>query len=113
MHDINKVLLVGQVADAGPKLSYTSEGTPECHLTLLLQETGKSGQVYKLFVPVEVYSAHGEWTAEHVNAGDVVLVDGKLKWKSTIDKQGAKQGRMVILAWQLSLITPTPALSTN
>jgi single-stranded DNA-binding protein len=112
MNGINKVILAGQVADAGLKLSYSSEGTPQYHFTLLLEEAGKDGQVYRLFLPVEVFSTHGQWAAEHLNASDRILVDGKLKWKSWVDKKGEKQGKLMVMAWQVSLLG-TPTLSSN
>jgi single-strand DNA-binding protein len=114
MNSLNKVILAGQVTEAGPKLTYGSEGAPHCSFTLLVEESGKEGQAFKLFVPIEVYGAHAEWTAEHLDRGALILVDGKLKWKSTVDKQGMKQGRLVVMAWQVSLVgTPSPAITTN
>ena len=113
MNSINKVLLTGQVTDAGPKLTYSSEGTPQCTFTVLVEECGKDGHLFKLFVPVEVFSAHGEWTAEHVNAGDLVLIDGKLRWRSWVDNKGEKQGKLSVMAWQVSLVGPPAAVTTN
>jgi single stranded DNA-binding protein len=114
MNGVNKVIVAGQVTEAGPKLTYSSEGTPQCRLTLVVEEAGKDGHVYKLFLPVEVFSAHGEWAAQHVNAGDTILVDGKLKWKSWMDKKGEKQGRLAVMAWQVSLLgTPASMVSSN
>jgi single-stranded DNA-binding protein len=111
---INKLIVAGTIANDGPKLSYTQEGSPLCAFTLVLNEASKDGRTYKLFIPIECFSTHGEWVAEHLNAGDVVLVDGKLKWKSWLDKQGVKQGKFVCWAWAVSLVsTPTPAHLPN
>ncbi len=111
---INRVLLVGRVTEAGPKLTYSSDGSPQCIFTLLLEEPAKDGTMFKLFVPVEVFGKQAEPVAEQINAGDTVLIDGKLKWKSWIDKQGEKQGRLGIMAWQVSLVgTTAPAASAN
>jgi hypothetical protein len=30
-----------------------------------------------------------------------VLVDGKLQWKSWLDRKGEKQGRLAVLAWKV------------
>jgi single-strand DNA-binding protein len=114
MNGFNKVLLAGQVSEAGSKLSYSASGTPLCTFTLVVEESGKEGQAFKLFIPVEVYGAHAEWSAEHLDRGALILVDGKLKWKSALDKQGMKQGRLTVLGWQVSLVgTPHPAMTTN
>jgi hypothetical protein len=32
----------------------------------------------------------GKWY-EHLSAGDQVLIDGRLKWRATLDTQGQKQ----------------------
>ena len=113
MTAINKVLLCGRVVDPGPKLTYTPEGSPQCRFTLCLEEMGKEGQAFKLFVPVLVYNTHAEWLAEHINSDDLVLIDGKLRFHSWIDKQGVKQSKLAVMGWQVSLLVRTGALSTN
>ena len=100
MNGINKVLLVGDVTDAGPKISWNEAGSPCTTFTLLLEEAGKEGQTFKLFVPVEVWGKHAEWVAETIAAGMAVLIDGRLKWRSSVDRQGQKQGRLIVTAWR-------------
>jgi single-stranded DNA-binding protein len=95
---INKVIIYDRVSDAGPKLTYTSEGTPQCTITLLVEEPGRDGTPFELFVPIEVCGKQAEPVAEQINTGDVLLVDGKLKWKSWVDKKGEKQGRLGFMA---------------
>jgi hypothetical protein len=51
---INRVLLLGKVADPGPKLGYSERGTPECRFTLRLTEPSKAGQDFSVFIPVPV-----------------------------------------------------------
>jgi single-strand DNA-binding protein len=109
VHAINKVIVMGRVQE-GLKLTYSPEGTPQCSLTVLVEEGGKDGSTYKLYLPVDVFSTHAEWVAAHVNAGDLVLIDGKLRWKSWLDTQGQKQGKLALMGWQVSLLTPTPAM---
>jgi single-strand DNA-binding protein len=101
--NINKVIIAGKVTD-GPKLTYSSEGTPQCSFTLIVEEPGRDGTSFKVFVPVEVFGKQAEPVAEEVNAGDIVLVDGKLKWKSWLDKQGQKQGRLGVMAWAVNVL---------
>jgi single-stranded DNA-binding protein len=116
MLTINKVLLIGRVADAGPKLAYSSEAQPQCSFTLLVEEAGKDGATtFKLFVPVDVFGTQAEWVAEHINASDLVCVDGKLRWKSWLDKQGQKQGKLGVMAWQVAHLhhVASSSVSTN
>jgi single stranded DNA-binding protein len=107
---LNKVIICGKVTDASLKLTYTSEGTPQCAFTLMVEELGRDGSSFKLFVPVEVFGKQAEPVAEQINAGDVILVDGKLKWKSWLDKKGEKQGRLGVMAWAVSLLLPALSL---
>jgi single-strand DNA-binding protein len=101
MLTINKVILCGRVTADGCRLTYTVDATPHCSFTLLLEEVSKQGHTYKLYIPVDLFGDKAEQAAELVSAGDLVLVDGKLQWKSWVDKQGEKQGRLVVLAWKL------------
>jgi single stranded DNA-binding protein len=112
MTSLNKVIICGKITDAGPKLTYTSEGTAQCSFAIMLKEPGRDGTPFKLFVPVEVFGKQAEPVAEQLNAGDTVLVDGKLKWKSWIDKKGEKQGRLVVMAWAVNVLQGA-AVSTN
>lgn len=72
---INRVLPLGKVTDAGPKLTYSEQGKPECLLTQLLTEPSKAGQEFSLFIHVSVYGTGAEQVAEQVDAGDLVSVD--------------------------------------
>jgi single-strand DNA-binding protein len=101
MLTINKVILCGRITADGCRLTYTADATPHCSFTLLLEEASKQGYTYKLYIPVDLFGDKAEQAAELVNPGDLVLVDGKLQWKSWVDKQGEKQGRLVVLAWKL------------
>jgi single-stranded DNA-binding protein len=42
--------------------------------------------------------------AETIQQGDVVLVDGKLRWRSWIDiKTGLREGKLTVLAWSVQV----------
>jgi single-stranded DNA-binding protein len=56
---------------------------------------------YKLYIPVDLFGDKAEQTAETINAGDLVLVDGKLQWKSWLDRTGEQHGRLTVLAWKV------------
>jgi Single-strand binding protein family len=92
---INHVVLTGKVADPGPKLTYNAASVkPETRLTLIVEE-GKGDQVFSLFVPVFLYGLCAERAAEEVDAGDIIAIDGRLSWKSTLKKDGSKLGLCV------------------
>jgi single-stranded DNA-binding protein len=92
---INHVVLTGKCAEPGPKLTYnTTSAKPECRLTLIVED-GKGDGGFSLFVPVFVYGSGAERAAEEVDAGDIIAIDGRLSWKSTLKKDGTKLGLCV------------------
>jgi single-stranded DNA-binding protein len=91
---INHVVLTGKCAEPGPKLTYNATSKPECRLTLMVED-GKGEQTFCLYIPTFVYGTGAERTAEEVDSGDIIAVDGRLRWKSTLKKDGTKLGLCV------------------
>jgi hypothetical protein len=84
--------LTGKGADPGPKLTYkAASAKPECKLTLMVEE-GRGEQVFCLYIPTFVYGSGAERAAEKVDADDIIAIDGRLSWKSTLKKDGSKLG---------------------
>jgi single-stranded DNA-binding protein len=100
---INRVLVAGRVTDSGTKLYYSEQAKPELRLTLMLE----SEQGYKTFIPVYAYGDRAERMAELLNAGETILVDGALAWKSALKKDGSKVG-LVVTAWSVAVLKPSP-----
>ena len=92
---INHVVLTGKCAEPSPKLTYNATSAkPECRLTLIVED-GKGDGGFSLYVPTFVYGNGAEAVASEVDAGDVIAVDGRLSWKSTLKKDGTKLGLCV------------------
>jgi single-strand DNA-binding protein len=83
-----------------PQLTYSENGTPQCSFTLLVEEKGQEHTLL-LYIPIDLFGNRAEKAAEVVSAGDTVLVDGKLRWRSWFDKKGEKQGKLAVLAWNV------------
>ena len=106
---INHVVLIGTVADPGPKLTYSDAGRPECRLTLMASEPSKRGKEdYRLFIPVFVYGTSAESVAESVDAGDMIAVQGKLSWSSKLKHDGTKLGLCVSTGRGADIISKAP-----
>src|SRR5262245_43182536 len=45
--NINKVIICGRVTDAGPKLTYSSEGNAQYAFTLMVEEPGRDGAPFR------------------------------------------------------------------
>jgi single-stranded DNA-binding protein len=114
MNDINRVILTGEIVPGGPKISWNESGAPCTTFTVQLSEVGKDERVFKLYCPVEVWGKqHAKWCAETIASGMTVLVDGRLKWKSTTDRQGQKQGKLIVSAWSVSIVGTPTVVSSN
>jgi len=104
--DLNKCVLIGHITMAGPKISWNDKGVATCTFWLRVDEPGKDGAVYSSYLPVELTGKYAGDAAEQLNAGDDVLIDGKLKYKSTGTRDGKKTGTIVVSTW---FVTKAPA----
>lgn len=94
--DLNHVTLTG-ILERDPLIKFADHGTQHVCFTIRLTEAGPAGQAFTLFVPCEAYSGAAEQTG-NLNAGDAVLVHGKLKWTSWTAKDGSKKTNLCVLA---------------
>ena len=100
-----KVIMVGNLC-ADPELRYTAQGTPVCNLRLAVNEKVKSGDDYKeevLFIGVTVWGKQAEASAQYLNKGKQVLVEGKLQERSW-ESDGQKHTKMEITAHQVKFL---------
>jgi single-stranded DNA-binding protein len=102
MH-VNTVMLIGPVGTRGVKLSYSEQAVPTCTFWLEVEEPGKGGQLYTSYIPVEVTGKYAEDAAATLEPGDEVLLDGWLKYRSTVSPQTQeKAGRLVVRTWMVT-----------
>lgn len=105
----NHVTLVGTLSERGVELRPNdSTGTMLATCRLCVPEEGANGQVYSLWVAVHGYG-RALGALESCEPGDALLVDGKLKWHSWQDKDGKKQGQLVVVALAVKRFAPTAA----
>ena len=102
MH-VNHCLIIGRVSKNGPKLSYSSSGTPVCSLVVEVEEVGRGGETFTTYLPVEVTGKYAEQTATGIEPGDEIQVSGKLKYKNLIDqKSSQKTSKLIISVWGIA-----------
>jgi single-stranded DNA-binding protein len=80
---VNKVVLVDQVTSRGPQITWTEKGTAVCDFWLELPEVGSDGATHRQYCPVVAYGKLGESTAEALEPGQTVLVDGRIFYLDT------------------------------
>ena len=102
--DLNNVVLTGTL-ERDPITRFADHGTQQVSFTLRLTEAGPAGQAFTLYVPCECYSGVAEQAGE-LNAGDSVLVSGKLKWTSYTAKDGTKKTSLAVLARRVRVLAP-------
>jgi single-stranded DNA-binding protein len=101
---LNKATIIGRVTSALPKLIYPKDGGhPTCSFWVEVIEPDKDGTPYKSYLPVEILGRQSEEIAASLQAGDEVLVDGKLKYRSAgVTKDGKKAGGCVVTSWYVT-----------
>jgi single-stranded DNA-binding protein len=102
--DLNHVTLTGTL-ERDPITRFIDHGAQQAHFTLRLTEAGPAGQEFKLFVPIEAYGQAAELAGD-LNAGDAVLVAGKLKWTSYTAKDGTKKSTLAVMARIVKHLAP-------
>jgi len=61
--------IVARMSKRGPKLTYSSSGTPTCEVLLEVDEVGKGRQVFTCYLPVEISGKFAEMAAAELKAG--------------------------------------------
>jgi single-stranded DNA-binding protein len=99
MVSLNKVLLIGQVAPEGVKFGYNENNTPEAIWTIVVEEPGAQGALFKTFIPCVAYAKAAEAIVETLQAGQTVFLEGRLKFRSWMTKSGEKKSRLEVVTW--------------
>ena len=99
MVSLNKVLLIGQVAPEGVKFGYNENNTPEAIWTIVVEEPGAQGALFKTFIPCVAYAKAAEAMVETLQAGQTVFLEGRLKFRSWMTKTGEKKSRLEVVTW--------------
>jgi single-stranded DNA-binding protein len=85
-----------------PSLSYTSDGLPILRFVVSVSDETRAGKVYTLGIPVEVVGDRAETLAQGLNAGDHVVVTGKLQHRTRAEQQGS----LGVYGIQVQKVTP-------
>lgn len=51
-----------------------------------------------------MWNTYAEEVAETIATGAVVLIDGHLKGRVTVENQGEKAGQLSMIAWSVSVV---------
>ena len=104
---MNEVFLAGTLAK-DPVTSFREPGSQVTTARLCIPET-RDNQTFRLWVDIEAWGKTAEVLAD-LQEGAAVVLKGRLKWKSW-EKEGKKQGMLIVAAWSVQVLTPAPSCS--
>jgi single-strand DNA-binding protein len=101
MASYNRVLLMGNLT-RNPEIRYTSSGTAVADLGLAVNESfkNKAGETVEqtCFVDVVVWGRQAETSAEYLQKGSSVFVEGRLQLDQWENQQGEKRSKLRVRA---------------
>lgn len=103
----NFVLLTGRLTQE-PELRYTPSGHAVCRLRLAVNRRYKDSegkfQEETCFVPVIIWRQTALTCSEKLYKGSPILVEGRLRSRDWIDKDGRKQHTLEIVARRVQIL---------
>jgi single-strand DNA-binding protein len=110
MASLNSVCLLGHLT-RNPEVRYSSNGTPVAALGLAvnnrIKRSDDSWQDDPCFVDVVVFGHQAEACAKYLHKGDLVLLEGRLQYRTWEDQQGHKRSKHEVIAFRVQFL-PKP-----
>ncbi len=103
----NTVILIGRVG-SDPELKDLGNGSKVCSMSLATTETFKNKkgekEVETQWHSLKIWNAAAETAAKYVKKGDLFSVDGLIKYRDFIDKDGQKRYVTEIVVREMTLL---------
>ena len=100
MASFNRVILMGNLT-RDPELRYTPNGLAVTTIGMAINNRFKQGEEWKdevCFVDVVVFGKQAENCSEYLSKGKLVLIEGRLQWRSWEDQNGQKRSKHEVVA---------------
>jgi single-stranded DNA-binding protein len=105
---LNKGVLIGRIGERGVKLTSSEQAVPTCSYCLDVGESGTDVQAFTTHVPVEIMGRYTDGAEEGLDAGDEVMIDGTVTYRSITDpKTKMNRGRLLSSSWTVTQAAPT------
>jgi len=91
-----------------PELRFTSGGTAVASFGLAVNRKFKQGEEWKddvCFVDIVVWAKQGENCEQYLNKGSLVLVEGRLNYRTWEAKEGQKRSKLEVVANNVQFLT--------
>jgi single-stranded DNA-binding protein len=90
--NLNTTVLVGRISKT-PALFYRKDGVAVLRFVLLMEDKNeKLNRTFKTAVPCELVGDRAEQVGAELEAGDIVLIKGRLAYRSTAEQAGGALG---------------------
>ena len=100
--NVNTVTLAGKVPKA-PGLTYRTDGVAVLRFLVGVEDHNeKLNKTFNTVVPCEITGASAERIGAELDAGDTVLIRGKLAYRSTAEQSGGSLGVWAQLVQKLN-----------
>lgn len=106
MASFNRITILGNLVRK-PELRYIPSGTAVCTMTVATNRKYKQGDDWKdstCFIEVEVWGRQAETSAEYLDKGRQVLIDGRLDQDRWDSQDGTKRSKHKIVASQVVFV---------
>lgn len=106
MASLNKVFLLGNLT-RDPDQRYTPSGLAVTRLGLAVNTRIKQGEEWKedvCFVDVVVFGKQAESCNEYLSKGRMILVEGRLQWRSWESEDGQKRSKHEVIAERIQFM---------
>ena len=107
MASFNKVILMGNLT-RDPELRFTSQGTAVASFGLAVHRKFKQGKEWKddvCFVDIAVWAKQGENCEQYLSKGSLVLVEGRLNYRTWEAEGGQKRSKLEVVANNVQFLT--------
>jgi single-strand DNA-binding protein len=107
MASLNKVMLLGNLT-CEPDLRYTPNGTPVATFGMALNRRFRQGEAWKedvCYVDVVTFGRQAETVVAYVARGNLVMIEGRLQWRSWETEDGHKRSKHEVVAQSVQFLS--------
>lgn len=100
MASLNKVILLGNLT-RDPELRYTPNSTPVTSFGMAINRRYRQGEEWRdevCYVDVVTFGRQAETAGEYLSKGNLVMVEGRLQWRSWETEDGQKRSKHEVVA---------------
>ena len=109
MASFNKVILLGNLT-RDPEMRYTPSGTPVASFGLAVNRRYRQGDEQKeevCFVDISAFGRQAELAGEYLGKGRMVLIEGRLQFRSWEDQNGQRRSKLDVVAERVNFMPRT------